>query len=84
MDLLPHEIIALLSNEYLSSDDKKNLISVSQKYNKAKYLIRFYGLVKWRNIYYLSYFDSFTNIIIESNLDGSLKQNFYYYFSKKS
>jgi len=79
MELLPNDIVVFLSNEYLSSDDKKTVISVSKKYNQSKYLIRFDKLVKLRHIYHLSYYNSFTNIIIKSNPDSSLTQNFYYY-----
>jgi len=67
MELLTNDIFSYLAVSYLNDNDKYNLIATSKELYNLRFVFIFNNPVKYRFAKHLSYFDNFTNIIINNS-----------------
>jgi len=61
------DIIVYLAVSYLDDYDKIQLMMITKKYYSLRFKFTFNNKVKYSLVEYLSYYDSFTNLIINNN-----------------
>ena len=67
MEVLAADVIIYLAELFLSDFDKIQLMMINKEYYELRFKFTFNDKVKYKLVNHLSYYDNFTNLIINNN-----------------